>query len=611
MARVSKFDVLMYINKYIRNEHPMYFREFGEGREKTGSELRTLIENIYRELDATPNVDGDKIVGGNAYQEIDKLVDKYIKEIFSEDEIKDIEEKFNMFCDYVKGVIKEDGKITDEAYLEKTSWYVTGIIGRKFDYRKKAFFHSRKMILDSFTQLDFGIKNYPRIEKIISSSNEASKQKIGFDERTLDKIYCDISVEMYKQNIPFDKVNQFVVNEFIKMSKRITDGVIKRVRDVIKVMQDPFSIRDDKVVFEISFEATMSGEICAVDLIDGKLDDHIRTKAESYRLRQIPDYKVYAHVYNVLVNEANEDISDRELRDYTSEVVNELRNKYGFIGKDIVLQKCDDIIKKLYLEKFHKHYITSKTRMKEQSVKQDKTQSNKPVDYVKRNKIVRRIQQETAKLLVALVIGGALGVAAGTYVNRREDNESISIVQSLDETNYSINHSSSIMEKITYEDAINGVVNYYNDLKVYGDKYTALSFYNAYNSNSSITEMDSIFRKVKYNALKNESANGLDELVKDFDCYYEYMYDFLLKMDCVEILDDKYMSAIVSYKQSFYGHSYGIVSDFHIYKGDRLNLERMTELYEEYSRKMQIELGEKIKNMDTDSFADGRTGRSI
>lgn len=610
MAKYNEIVMMKAINDYIKHEHPMYFKEFGVGRKIQNVEFISLVNAIYHVLKSTsPN--GNVIIDGKIYQKIDKLFNNYVDSIFSIEERKEIDDKFGSYCDYVKTVIKEVGNLEDEQYLDKISWYVAGLVIQNFDYKKRPFFTSKNIIIDCYNIMDKGIGNYQKIDDIISSSVEASKKKIGFDKKTLDKMYCDIAIEMYKRGIEGENVNNFVIENFIKKAKEKEDEVKNKVRLVIREMDDPFTILDHKVIFEISFEATMSGEICAVDLIDGKLDDHIKEIAEKYRLEKIPEYKVVGHVYKVLKSEADKDITDKELREYAQKVVDTLRNANGFNSRSVIDGKYDDIVKKMYLDKFHARYIFPEQTMREQSVKRDKTENYKPIDYAKRNRVIKKIQQELAKFLIAAVIGSALGVAASAHINRREDNEAIVVVQSIDQTDYSINRSNSKSQSISYEKIMNGIIDYYRELKSYGDSYTYLSFYNAYSSGLDITDMDIVLSRIRNSSSQNEDLSGLNKMVNKVGCYYEYIYSFLLENGCVELLDEKYMSAIISYKQSFYGNSYGIPSDFHLHQNDKSNLEYMIQLYEEYSRKLQIELGDKIKNIETASLTNAEVRRGL
>ena len=94
-------------------------------------------------------------------------------------------------------------------------------------------------------------------------------------------------------------------------------------------------------------------------------------------------------------------------------------------------------------------------------------------------------------------------------------------------------------------------------------------------------------------------------MIKDDDCYYDFIYDSLVQMGCKEIFNEKYLNAIVSYKQSYYGNSYGIISDHHIYSGDEAALEEMEKLYRKYCEDYQIQLGELLMNVNNETLSTG------
>ena len=361
-------------------------------------------------------------------------------------------------------------------------------------------------------------------------------------------------------------------------------------------------VSTDKVINDLLQMTTVTGEISAIGLINGKLDNMIYDYANKNRKQSYDDTEIVNYIYDYLNKIASEEITENQLVVFSKEVKDILMSsKYTYNSTDILEHKCDLLIKNLYLKKYSSYLGNNREDWVVEYSKKKKNKSNELPRY---EPVKKRIQQFISRLLV---ISSLLSLGSYAIIKQNKksnDLELIDIAKSLDSSfSYSINHSSDLLERLDYESACISVINYYNILKQHGSQYINLCFYNAYNDGLRLEEMDKLLKMVKNVTSNDENYAELNNVLGDDICYLDFIYNSLVQMGCEEIKDEKYLNAIVSYKQSYYGNLYGIASDYHIPREEKEVIDNLLKLYEEYSRNCQIELGNKVMEQEEDAIS--------
>lgn len=568
---------ISYICAYLKKKFPFY----------VNSMEQIDLMKLANKINIAPkikNISFEELKSGSMDSFIDDLVDEYAREHLS-----DIWENFSNFCRYIEEVIiKKYKKNNCSAFLKDVSFKIALSTNSKIGFDTLMSGSYDEEYLKKF-------KNFNFIKSVVNETGLCKEAK----EYIFNQIFNQM-LEKYDSDEVYSV--DFVKKSFMHYYRKLTDKIAKRVSKVISEIELIFGIPESAVKRDIVNMSTVTGEISAIKIINGQLDDFIRNYAESKRNKnyEYNDDYVLQHIFNVLRKEADEDIPSRELYEYSEEVLNILLSK-GHTGKNIVDGYCDELIIKKYNDKYHPSVGFEIEKIRRHSVKDKK--SKKP-DLVKYNKIKRFIQREIAKFLIVTVLGTMFAFGAGNYINRREDEKAIEIVEAMAPSRgYSIDkpYYVNLNADVKLVDGVVSIIEYYDVLEACGEEYTVLCFYDAYKSGLSIFEMDELCNMLKRTINNDDQYRKLYDMVVDMDCFVDIMYDSLIRMGCEEIKDEKYLKALVAYKQSFHGNAYGIASDGYLHEEDKIWFDKMVEMYEEYSRKCQIELGNRMKNMNEEN----------
>jgi len=598
---------ISYISAYIKEKFPMYHRSMTE------LEFGKLVNQINLDSDIK-GVSFDVVKNG----ELDSIIDNHVN-LYAQNNLKDIWENFDNLREHIIKVISENSKFKDaKEFINEISMRISLNISDEIGFDKIFTNQYNNEIFNQYLSLrnSFKVKLVKYIGSVFSSFNE----KIGFDKNTTIAIFNMIS-EKIIENYNADNIYDvgYIREMFVEISSDITRRIIGRVRYVLNNVDIFCDIPEREVFSQIVMMATVRGEVNAIKIINGEMDNFIMNVINSKQKKtsRYDDQTVLQYVYKVLLNESDEEIIGSALSEFTVQVVDRLKSsEYEFNNSDIMEHRCDKIIKSMYLERYCLTPEIIREKMKRQSVKTSKNKTKKPVDLFKKAMLKRKIQRDLSCLLIVATLSSVGGFAIGNAINKKNDRDAMFLAKSLDTTSYSISHSSDIMEKITYNHAVEGVINYYNQLKKHGNEYANLCFYNAFSEGLSLNEMDLLFSKVRTTVGDDVNFFELSNILNKEDCFLDFIYDSLIMMGCEEIKNDKYMESLISYKQSFYGNMYGIVSDYHIYSNDKRNIDKMMELYDEYCKKNLTKLGNELQENniynDSDSFSeDIVSGRSM
>lgn len=599
---------ISYISAYIKEKFPMYHRSMTElefGRLVNQIQLDSTIKGITFEL----------VKNG----ELDSIIDNHVN-VYAQNNLRDIWENFDKLRAHIINVISDNSKFKDsKEFINEISMKIALNVSDEIGFNK---IFTNKYNIEIFNHY-LSLRNSFRVKLVnyIGNVLDSLEEKIGYDKSSKVVIFNMISdklIENYGEDYIYD-VN-YIKELFVKISDNITRRIASRVRYVLNNIDVLYEVSEREVVSQIEMMATVHGEINAIKIINGEMDNFIMDVIK-IKQKERPKYDnqiVFDYVYNVLLNESHEEIINSALYDFTLQVVDKLKsNEYGFDNVDIMEHRCDGIIRNMYLERYCPTQEIIREKMKRQSVKSQKGKLKKPVDLLKKAMLKKRVQKELSCLLIVATLGSVGGLTTGKIFNNKNERDTMNLAKSLDNTiRYTISYSDDFMEEISYKHAVEGVTNYYNQLKKYGNEYGNLCFYNAFSDGLSIKEMDRLMSNVRSTIDNDVNYFELSNVLKREDCFLDFIYDSLIMMGCEEINEDKYIDSLIAYKQSFYGNLYGIASDYHIYSNDKKNIDEMIELYNEYCKKNLVKLGNELQenngynNSDSSSLDNG-SGRRV
>lgn len=598
---------ISYISAYIKEKFPMYHRSMTE------LEFGRLINQIHLDSDIK-GVSFELVRDGK----LDLVIDNHVNE-YAQNNLRDIWENFDKLREHIVKVISENSKFKDgKEFIDDISMKIALNVSDEIGFNKIFSNQYNTEIFNQYLNLrnSFKVNHVKYIRDVFNTFNE----KIGFDRNTTILIFGMISEKMI-ENYNVDNIYDVscIRELFVEFSSDITRRVIARVRYVLNNVDILYDIPEREVFSQILMMSTVRGEISAIKIMNGEMDNFIMNviKSKQKKFSTYDDQVVLKYVYNILLNDGGDEIIHSSLSNFAIQVVDRLKSsEYGFNNTDIMEHRCDELIRNMYLERYYLSSDIIREKMKRKSVKPSKDKTKKPVDLLKKSMLRKRIQRDLSCLLIVATLSSVGSFAIGNAIDKKNERDAIFLAKSLDSASYSISHSSEIMEDITFGHAVDGVTNYYSQLKKYGNEYTNLCFYNAFSEGFSIKELDCLMAKVR-NKIKNDGSFWeLRNTLANEDCFLDFIYDSLIKMGCEEMRDDKYLESLISYKQSFYGNLYGIVSDYHIYSNDQRNIDEMIKLYDQYCKKNLVKLGNELQEKNiynvSDSFSEySGSGRSM
>lgn len=588
---------LSYISEYIKTKFPMYF----DAMNNNNASFMGLVNSIHF-IPEIKSITLEELKDGSKDDIIDRYVVQYVK-----NNMTDVYERFNNVCVYIYNLIKEEKEYNDSiSFLNDVSNQIGSDCFNQIDMSLVRTGKYDEIFYNKYLEIRKQVKN--QFSSYIRDVIDSMDEKDGFSNDTMNMIISDIADDMLKKYDPnkvYDDKN--VIEMFSKLSNEIKLKVKEHIKKFLNNMDLVIGVSTDKVINDLLQMALVTGEISAVDLIDGKLDNKIYDYANKNRKHGYDDTEIIEYIYNYLSNIAVKGITDDQLLVFSKEVKEILMvSQYTYNSTDILEHKCDLLIKNLYLEKYSSYSINGRG---DWVLEYSKKKKNKKKELLKYEPKKKGIQKFISRLLVISSLL-SLGSYAIIKQNRKSnDLELIDVAKSLDSSfSYSINYSSNLSERLDYENACVGVINYYNILKEYGPQYIDLCFYNAYSEGLKLEEMDNLLKMVKNVVSKDENYAELSDILGDDICYLDYIYNSLVRMGCEEIKNEKYLNAVISYKQSYYGNMYGIPSDYHMSIEDKEVIDNLLKLYEEYSRKCQIELGNKIMEQEENTISLSNNG---
>ena len=589
-AELKTNTKISYIRAYIEEKFPMYINIMSH------TELFRLVNSIQRSS-IIRDLFLEEVKNGRANKFIEQTMLEYAKTY-----LKDTYDNFDNLTVYISNFLQK--KFNDNLLLlNELSYEIALEVQENDNYGTLMSNVYNNIYIDKYLKKRDKMRNlfYTYVKGVIGNT--------GFDDITSNEIFNEIALEMLsKYGTDYD--DDSIRIAFTEKYKEYTNKIIERVKFVLNRLDafDVMFVSEKKIVSDMVIMATVRGEISGSKIIHGNMDEFIINYAKMNKNEKVwyDDSQVLNHIFNVLINESDKDIIGSVLRNFASEVMETLMGpEYRFTRDNIMDCECDDLIRKMYNDRYHSSYINvnvEQNKMRTQSVS-----NSIKADLIKYSKRKKRIHQSIAKLLTVAILTTSCGFGLNYLIDRREDSKLIELAKSLDRTReYSIRHYNTESERYDYEKAVSGIISYYNKLFPYGNEYRHLCFYNAYKSEGMyILDMDEILLRVKAEIKDIKGFEEFESMIKDDDCYYDFIYDSLVQMGCKEIFNEKYLNAIVSYKQSYYGNSYGIVSDHHIYSGDEAALEEMEKLYRKYCEDYQIQLGELLMNVNNETLSTG------
>lgn len=566
---------ISYISEYIKYKFPMYVG-------KMDSVSFMGLVNSIQLIPDIKNVDFEQLKNGNKDEIIDKYVNQYMKINFP-----NVFETVNKLCVYICNLLKNNKKFNDSINLLND---ISNQIGfdcfNQIDINLVKTGKYDEMFYTRYLEIRNQIRNQfiSRIKKVIYSMNE----NVGFSNDTINSLISKIVNDMlskYDSNKVYD--DNLIREKYLNLSNEIKINVKEHIKKVLYNMDLVIGVDTDKVINDLLYMTTISGQISAIGLINGKLDNLICGHANKNRKHGYNDNDIVDYIYNYLNNIADEEITENQLMDFSKEVKKILMSdRYGYNVSHILDHQCDLIINQLYEERYHSYFVGKNDWIEDYSKKKN---DKKSIIYKPKKKSIQ-------KIIASILLGSSLVVLSSCGVKKIsqhvKDEEAIDNAKSLGRIGgYSINYSSKHNEELSYIYAANDVLSYYNELIEYGPKYIHLCFYNAYYDGLSLDELNNVIIAVKDFIGDDEKYAELSNLIGDSNLYIDYIYNSLIMMGCEDVKDDKFINAVNAYKLSYHGNMYGVASDYHLNEEDKMNLEILMRLYEKYSRNCQIELG--------------------
>lgn len=567
-----------YISEYIKYKFPMYV-----GKMNSVS-FMGLVNNIQFISDIK-NVGFEQLKNGNKDEIIDNYVNQYMKVNFP-----NVFETVNKLCIYICGLLKNNKKFNDSiSLLNDISNQIGYDCFNQIDISLVKSGKYDEMFYTRYLEIINQIKNHfiSHVNKVICSMNE----NVGFSNDTINVLISKIVNDMlnkYDSNKVYD--DNRIREKYLNLSNEIKINVKEHIKKVLYNMDLVIGVDTDKVINDLLYMTTVSGQMSAIGLINGKLDNLICGHANKNRKHSYNDSDIVDYIYNYLNNIADEEITENQLMDFSKEVKKILKSdKYGYNVSHILDHQCDGIINQLYEERYHSYFIDRNDWVEDYSKKKN---NKKSIIYKPKKKSIQ-------KIIAGILLGSSLLVLSGCKIKNVKNDRAIDNAKSLGRTGgYSIDYSSKHDEELSYGFVANDVLMYYDHLVEYGPEYIHLCFYNAYCDGLSLDELNHVIGAVKDFIVDDEKYAELNSLMGDSNLYIDYIYNSLIMMGCEDVKDDKFINAVNAYKLSYHGNMYGVASDYHLNEEDKMNLEILIRLYEKYSRNCQIELGNIIEEND-------------
>jgi len=380
----------------------------------------------------------------------------------------------------------------------------------------------------------------------------------------------------YEQIINFtlDKVRKYVISYISKNIILLTDvdnvAVTNEVVDMIK----------------------NTNTINIVDLLLGKYNDKIeeivdknRNYNQSKRLAEMPDTIEYIRsVIEIYpgenINIVNQNINKVDMR---------LRDE-GLSAKEIVSKKYDLKIRRLY------------------NSYRNETMNNFYNNSIKRDDVPDKYEPVKGKIDLPAAISGVILVATllsalgyGTHQIIKESKEKQAMDAIRKDDPYSYSPITSIYDD-DFKPTLLHTIESYSKYCEYGaeydnENYNYLAFYEAYNSVSDkkLYVMDGFLAEVKQNIEKDTNYASLRNELIGNSCYLSFIYDRLESMGYTQIRDDKYQDLLQDYMEYKRKYPYKDPVEY-LDQVKTIRLEKVLQLYEEYSNQYLIELGVLLKN---------------
>lgn len=359
---------ISYISAYIKEKFPMYHRSMD------GSEFGKLVNQIN--MDSSIKASSFETVKNG---DMDLVIDSYV-DMYARNNLFDIWENFDKLRQHVINVIKRNNKYkdSDEFILEKSmdvSLYVSDQVGFDTVFSNQydnEIFKNYLVVRNTFKQ---------NLLKSIENVFKYFDGKIGYDKSTINAIFNMISdklIEYYNGDMDFDA--DFVKKMYMDISNNIKQAVIKRVRYVLNSVDILYGIPEREIFSEIMLMAMVRGEISAIKIARGEMDEFIKNliKSKQKKIVKYDDKQVLQYVYNLLLKEGDDEIVHSSLSEFTLMVVNKLKaSEYDFTNEDIMECKCDKIIRDMYLERYFPTPDIIREKMKRQSLKQNNGKKKK------------------------------------------------------------------------------------------------------------------------------------------------------------------------------------------------------------------------------------------
>lgn len=433
---------------------------------------------------------------------------------------------------------------------------------------------------------------------------------VAYSEDTLNYL-VDVIVNKLMKSYTYDDLMRGKVEKeigliyegaFSELCNKMREYVKSYLINSIMPLMD---VREGEIA-EKMVKAIMTGsKYNATDLFLGKYDTLIENSAMHYEQeakKNRPNSATY--IFKIILNE-DETLEDYVIQAYAAKIEQILRNR-GLHASDIVSGKYDNEIVVLY----------RRIVMRNNSVKTDEAprKGNNP------NKMKHTPNKRKwwfgQRFLIIVALLASLGIGSFGYavvdgiVDGVKGHNAGQAVNNFDGYSYTLIHT-----KYTdaYKPTAQNVLDFYSKVCEFGDSnYDCLGFYRAYSNvaDNRLAIMDNMLSLVKNNARQNDKYSGLYNLIGNSSCYVEFACDRLVDMGCEEIQNEKYAEAVAAYKDAKIDANGDEIPFNLLSKKDQRLIEKIMEMYREYSEQWQIELGVLLQNVTANNLASGN-GRSV
>lgn len=228
----------------------------------------------------------------------------------------------------------------------------------------------------------------------------------------------------------------------------------------------------------------------------------------------------------------------------------------------------------------------------------------------------KQIMVSKAVITLAL-LGTLLGVGAfiNQHIKDEKDNDALLRVAMVDGFDYSKKY---FRDNYYYDDMAENILTTYSKLnQLDNENYKLIGFYSAYKGLCDVygdglhlDKIEGLFRLVQKNCVIQDVELNIRNIINadsdDLYCFLDFVYDRLYSVGVMDVKNEDYQNALLTYKYTYFGNRYGVVG-VNLDDNEKDLISKVMNMYLEYFKDYKLELGYLIGNGEYTFFVDDTT----